>query len=232
MDSQELLGRVRALRARGFAPQTIARALGVPPATDAPLLRAIAQADHEGDAEQTIVGCWVSPGWSEGLTVEAHPRWPDVDAADAGTSGLVSVLLAREQERGRVGVCGWLVDVYCLGGQRRRRPPRHGPPPRRRAHPLLLRRLPGPTACSAGGAGPSPGVRRGCVCAKPRLRPRRGLRGNRRASRAVGRSQRHRLWARRQALLRPGPHDNAPAILETLEGSVGRDNFHFLLVGA
>ena len=76
MDSQELLGRVRTLRAHGYAPKQIARALGVPPATVAPLVRAIAAADQAGVGERTLVGCWVSPVWSQGLTVKGHPEWP------------------------------------------------------------------------------------------------------------------------------------------------------------
>src|SRR5918995_6788546 len=115
MGSQDLMGRVRALRASGYAPNQIARALGVPPATVAPLVRAIAAADQAGAAERKLVGCWVSPGWSQGLTVQGHPEWPDVDAADAGAQGLVSVLVTREERYGRVRVCGWLVDVWCLG---------------------------------------------------------------------------------------------------------------------
>ncbi|MGH8939711.1 MAG: helix-turn-helix domain-containing protein, partial [Actinomycetes bacterium] len=115
MDSQELLGRVRALRATGSSPKEIARALGVSPATVAPLVRTIAAADQAGAAERKLVGCWVSPGWSEGLTVKARPEWPDVDAADAGAQGLVSVLVTREERYGRVRLCGWLVDVWCLG---------------------------------------------------------------------------------------------------------------------
>src|SRR4029453_17779291 len=115
MDSEDLKGRGRALRARGYAQKQIARALGMPPATVAPLVRAIAAADQAGAGEHTLVGCWVSPGWSQGLTVQGHPEWPDVDAADPGAQGLVSVLVTRQERYGRVGVCGWLVDVYCLG---------------------------------------------------------------------------------------------------------------------
>src|SRR5918995_644023 len=115
MGSQDLMGRVRALRASGYAPNQIARALGVPPATVAPLVRAIAAADQAGAAERKLLGCWMSPGWSQGLTVQGHPEWPDVDAADAGAQGLVSVLVTREERYGRVRVCGWLVDVWCLG---------------------------------------------------------------------------------------------------------------------
>ena len=115
MDSQELTGRVRMLRARGHSPKQIARALGVPPATVAPLVRAIAAADQADAGERKLVGCWVSPGWSQGLTVHSDPEWPDVDVADPGAQGLVSVLVTRQERYGRVGVCGWLVDVWCLG---------------------------------------------------------------------------------------------------------------------
>jgi len=55
MDSEELLERVRALRAGGRSPKEIARALGVPPATIAPLVRAIAQADQAGAAQRQLV---------------------------------------------------------------------------------------------------------------------------------------------------------------------------------
>ena len=46
---------------------------------------------------------------------------------------------------------------------------------------------------------------------------------------AVPRPERYRLQTPRQALLRPRPHDNVVAILETLERSIGRDNSHFLV---
>src|SRR5215213_9953573 len=204
MDSEDLMGRVRALRERGYAPRQIARALGVPPATVAPLVRAIAAADQTGAGEGKLVGCWVSPGWSQELTVQGHPEWPDVDAADAGAQGLVSVLVTRQERYGRVRVR--LAGRRLVpGSQGCDRPAGHERAPRGRVHPLLLRRLPGPTATSARGAGPSPGVRRRRVCAKPRLRAHPGLPGNHRAAGAVGRSERHRLRAPRQALLRPRP---------------------------
>src|SRR4030095_15922408 len=106
MDSQDLMGRVRALRARGYAPKQIARALGVPPATVAPLVRAIAAADLADVVDGELVGCWVSPGWSQGLTVHSDPEWPDVDFADPGAQGLVSVLVARQERHGRGAVRG------------------------------------------------------------------------------------------------------------------------------
>ena len=59
--------------------------------------------------------CWVSSGWSAGLTVTGHPEWLDEPGGNEASSGLVGVLVAREAGRSRVSVCAWLVDVYCLG---------------------------------------------------------------------------------------------------------------------
>src|SRR5918995_1832078 len=115
MDGEELLDRVRALRATGRTPKEIARALGLRPAQVIPLVGDIAAEAHAGASERKLAGCWVSPGWSLGLAVEGHPGWPDVDTADAEAFGLVSVLVTRQERYGRVRLCGWLVDVYCLG---------------------------------------------------------------------------------------------------------------------
>lgn len=43
------------------------------------------------------------------------PDWPDTARRDPSITGLVSVLVARHHRRGRVSVCGYLVDAYCLG---------------------------------------------------------------------------------------------------------------------
>jgi hypothetical protein len=91
MPSQELMERVAELRRDGRTPKEIARALGLKPAEVAPLIRAGGAAAPTREAE--LVGCWVTDGWSDGLTVKGHPEWPGVRAAD-GTSGLASVLVA------------------------------------------------------------------------------------------------------------------------------------------
>jgi len=111
----ELLSRVRELRAAGSSPKEIARALGERPATIASLVRAIAKQDSAAAPESALVGCWVSPGWRAGLTVHGHDEWPDVTSKDPGTSGLTAVVVARRHRPQRVSVCGYLVDVYCLG---------------------------------------------------------------------------------------------------------------------
>lgn len=113
MTEPELVERVRELRQRGRTPKEIARALGLPPAEIAPLIRAIAVAQPKREAP--LAGCWVNRGWAAGLTVTGHADWPDVGAtAETGGSGLVSILVARDSG-GSASVCGYLVDVWCLG---------------------------------------------------------------------------------------------------------------------
>jgi hypothetical protein len=115
MLDDDLLDRVRELRAAGRSPKQIARALGVRPATVAPLVRVIAQQATAAEPEAAVVGCWVSPGWSTGLTVDGHEDWPDTSPSREGTDGLAGVAVARRHRPHRVSVCGYLVDVYCLG---------------------------------------------------------------------------------------------------------------------
>jgi len=229
MDREELIRHGRARRARGCTPKAIARALGVPPATVAPLVRTIAAQDHAGAPERELMRCWVSPGWSDGLTIEGHREWPDVDTADAGTAGLVSVLVAREQRQGRVGVCGWLVDVYCLGvkdvvgprvmDQRRVSEFTRSYFAAYQARPLqapvdLAQHLVFGAVAYARGLGfaPAPGF----AATARQLGPWTGP-----SVIGFGRDG--------KPLFVQGPRDNAAAILTTLERSVGRGNFHFLV---
>lgn len=115
------------LRGEGKSPKQIARALGVPPSTVAPLVRAAAAQAQATAGLPPLVGCWVNAGWSEGIAVDpsrgwagegwagegASPEDPEDDKNSAG--GLVGVLVARKQRWDKVSVCGYLVDVYCLG---------------------------------------------------------------------------------------------------------------------
>jgi len=113
MDEGERLARVRTLRAEGCTPKQVARILGVAPAEAARLVRHVAREDASPAPEPAVVGCWVSPGWRDGL--EAPGDWPDTDVPDEIGHGLVSVLVARQHRRAKVSVTGYLVDVYCLG---------------------------------------------------------------------------------------------------------------------
>jgi hypothetical protein len=119
MTDEDLQQRVAELRAKGRSPKEIAQALGVRPAAVAALVRTIAGRDAVVTHEPAIVGCWVSAGWRAGLGVAEHPDWPAAEADDSGEAaedaGLVAVLVAREHKYDKVAVCGWLVDVYCMG---------------------------------------------------------------------------------------------------------------------
>jgi hypothetical protein len=110
MQPDTLLEQVRLLRAQGQAPKQIARTLGIKPAEATRLVRAAASM-----AEPKLVGCWISPTWSTGLGLGDHPDWPTDETPAVGTDGLVSVLVARRHRFDKVTVCGYLVDVYCLG---------------------------------------------------------------------------------------------------------------------
>jgi hypothetical protein len=111
----ERLDQVRLLRERGLTPKQIAGALGIGSAEAGRLVRRVAVAAQAGAAEPALVGCWISPTWSTGLILGDHPGWPLHEDSEAGTDGLVAVLVARKHRYGKVSVCGYLADVYCLG---------------------------------------------------------------------------------------------------------------------
>ncbi len=112
--SPELLARVAELRGKGRTPKEIARALGLKPADVAPLIRAVGVASPRRAAP--LAGCWVTDHWAGKMSVSGHPEWPGMSApgAEAGESGLVGVLVARDTGS-TVAACGFLVDVWCLG---------------------------------------------------------------------------------------------------------------------
>jgi hypothetical protein len=113
MENAEAAVRVRELRAEGKSVKQIARTLGLRPTAVAPLVNAVIAEEYPGSRE--VLGCWIRPGWSEGLTLTG--RWADADpgGVGSGADGLVGVLLARHDRPGQTRVCGYLVDVYCLG---------------------------------------------------------------------------------------------------------------------
>lgn len=129
MESDDVLARVLELRAAGSGPKQIARALGLRPAQASALLRQVAECRTAGaaPADRPVVGCWVNAGWSAGLGLAAVPAWAEADpppasgrgyphaADDTETSGFAQVLVARQERASRLTVCGFLVDVYCLG---------------------------------------------------------------------------------------------------------------------
>ncbi|MFD9959219.1 helix-turn-helix domain-containing protein [Amycolatopsis sp. NPDC058986] len=115
MSTGERLDQVRQLRERGLAPKQIAKTLGIGSAEASRLVRAVAAAARTAAPEPRVVGCWVSPTWSTGLTIAGHPEWPRDEDTAAETGGMVAVLVAREHRYDKIDICGYLVDVYCLG---------------------------------------------------------------------------------------------------------------------
>ncbi|MEA2372738.1 MAG: hypothetical protein QOH12_3132 [Solirubrobacteraceae bacterium] len=113
MTDDELLAAVRELRGTGRSPKEIARALGLRPAAVADLVRTVAA--ERAAVEPPELSCLVSPGWDIGLSFEGHPDWPSDKAASPPDSGLVMVLVIRKDRNQGVSVCGYLLDVYCLG---------------------------------------------------------------------------------------------------------------------
>lgn len=116
MTDEELRLRVLELRGQGRTPKQIAQALGARPAVVASLVRSIAGGEASNHGEPTVTGCWVSPGWRKGLTVDGHPEWPDgAGEEDESLAGLVAVLVARDHRYEKQALCGYLLDVYCMG---------------------------------------------------------------------------------------------------------------------
>ena len=94
-DSGDVRESIRQLRAAGYSPKEIARALGLRPAVVAPLVRKLAAEQAAAAPEPQVVGCWVSPGWSQNLTVDGHPDWPDLPVGEDGPAGVACVAVAR-----------------------------------------------------------------------------------------------------------------------------------------
>lgn len=232
------VARLRELREAGASPKSIARALGVRPAAVSGWIRTIASEKVAAQAEPLVVGCWVNPGWSKHLTVSDQGPWTDRpwadEASDAFSGGLVGVLVARRGKPKRVSVCGYLVDVYCLGVKDVLGPrtmPEDDLPPFRRQFfsafdvgdapieaPLELARE---LVCGgidyAGGLGFSP---------TPEFEQVRDHLGER-TSEAGGIT----FGYDGAPMYISGPHDDPSTVIRTLTRTVGEGNFRYL-VGA
>ncbi|HEY5197570.1 MAG TPA: hypothetical protein VIJ51_11160 [Solirubrobacteraceae bacterium] len=225
MTDDELLAAVRELRATGRSPKEIARALGVRPAAVADLVRRIAIA--RAAVEPARLTCLVSPGWDIGLSYDGHADWPSDNAASPPDSGLVAVLVSSEDRNQGVSVCGYLLDVYCLGVKNvlgPRRMPRHEL--RRFAanffaawdgqgQPIpvdLARHLVFGAADYAGSLGFAP--HSDFADGRTMLEPWDGPSAIR-----FGRDGKPSYTE--------GPYDDARGVIRTLDASVGRGNYHF-----
>jgi hypothetical protein len=228
MTHDDLLAQVKELRETGCSPKEIARSLGVRPATVTPLVRAVARESAATGAEPEVVGCWVSPCWSTGLAVDGHPEW--VDAGDEHHSGVAGVLVARRDRPRRVSVCGYLVDVYCLGVKNAL-----GPRMMREDDLRPFRRMFFEAFADAGPPLEAPlDLARHLVCGA--VDYARGLGFEPHPDYAPVASHLGR-WEEASAITFgrdgvpyyvQGPYDNGASVLRTLNRTVGKDNFHFI----
>jgi len=225
MTDDELLAAVRELRGTGLSPKEIARMLGVRPAAVADLVRTVAI--ERAAVKPAQLSCLVSPGWDIGLSFDGHPDWPSDKAASPPDSGLVMVLVTRKDRNQGVSVCGYLLDVYCLGVKNAIGPRRMRGSELRAfaesyfsawddpAKPIpveLARHLVFGAADYAGSLGfaPHPDF----AAARPVLDPWDGPSAIR-----FGRDG--------KPFYTEGPYDDARHVIKTLEATVGAGNFHF-----
>jgi len=227
MSDDKLESAVRRLRADGYAPKEIARALGVRPAVVAPLVRMIAAERTNTATEPELAECWVSPGWRAGLTVAGHPEWPGGETVDRETDGLVGVLIAREDRHQKVSVCGYLLDVYCLGVK-----DALGPDRMRRDELASFARIYFNAWGTLGVPAPIELARElvfGAVeyaralgfAPHPDFERARGQLGAWEGPGAI------RFGRNGKPFFAQGPYDDPAAVLRTLEESVGSGNFNF-----
>lgn len=229
--NDEVVERVRALRAQGCTPKQIARTVGMSAARVTALVRVIAAEQAAADPFR-LVGCWVNRRWSSGLTVAGPPEWSDADADVDGSEldgGLASVVVARQERRNRVTACGYLVDTYCLGVKNALGPrsmaagdldafvadyfDAHGEPPLQVGLDLVQHLVFGAMEY-ARGLGFEP---------HPDFGPAAGHLGEWTPPSAItfGRDG--------QPLYVQGPRDNAASIIATLNRTVGQGNYHYVV---
>lgn len=227
MDDQERLARVRTLRAEGCTPKQVARVLGLASAEAARLVRIVAREDASRAPAPPIVGCWVSPGWREGLVAPAD--WPDTDAPGGIGHGLVSVLVARAYRRGKVSVTGYLVDVYCLGVKDVRGPKRMDDADLRSYVRTYFRAYGAPAVVAPIDMGRE--LVWGAVAYAKELgfEPHPDFEQTAEHLGAWEPTGVVRFGSHGKPYFVQGPRDNAARILRSLERSVGEGNFHFLV---
>lgn len=203
--------------------------LGVRPAAVTRLVRDLARDATE--PEGAVIGCWVSPGWSSGLTITEHTDWPDT-GPDEASSGLAGVVVAQRHGPRRVSVCGYLVDVYCLGVKNALGPEVMND----RELPAHLDRFFAPFHATEAPVAVPLELARHLVWGAVDYARGLGFQPHPDFEAAAGHLG---PWAETSVITfgrdgRPffilGPHDDPIRVMRTLTRSVGKDNFHHLSV--
>ena len=233
ISDERLFDKVRELRARRYTPAEIARALAISKGEATRLARLIALESAAGtiDTAQAVeeTRCWISPGWRHGLQIEGHDNWPgDARApSEAADSGVALVVLAQPHGYGRVAMCSYLIDTWCLGVKNAMGPKRMG----RRDLDAVRRQCYGPWR-STGISIPLE-LAQHLVFGAVEFARRLGFEPHpdfERARSALGR------WAGQSAITfgmdgRPhyinGPYEDPERVLATLDRTVGRGGFHY-----
>jgi hypothetical protein len=226
MTDRELLDDVRRLRSAGATPKAIARTLGLAPAVVAPLVRRVATETPPTPPEHgDLVGCWISPAWSRDLIVALREGWDDVDLGPDGPAGMAVVVVARRGRGNEIAACTYLVDMFCLGVKNTIGPERlhrrdlpgllslhfAAFPARPLRVPLdLAQHLVHGAVAYAAGLGLDP---------HPDFANVRSYLGELSEPYAIT------FGRRGQPVYVAGPHDDARAIVRTLEAAVGGDGF-------
>lgn len=242
MEHEELLDKVRALRAQRYTPAEIARWLGVSKADAARLVRVVA-CGREGKATAAAPSspreaaaasharCWVSPGWRNGLSIEGDHGWPQDDGApaQASGSGVACVLVVVPAARDKLSTCCYLVDTWCMGVKNALGPRRMG----RRELDAFRRQV--FEQWESEGIPIPVGLAQHLVLGAVEYARSLGFephRDFRRARRLLG------SWDGPSAITfgrdgKPcyvnGPYEDPEWALATLERTVGRDGFHFIV---
>lgn len=230
MNDADLVDQAARLRTEGHSVKKIARLLGLSPTAAADLVNRAAEApaDHPIGS---LVGCWISSGWSDGLTLADPERWTDTQHTESGADGLVAILIARSGRDRRVLVTGYLIDVYCLGVKSVLGPDpfdtddvpgfidqyfsAYSSPPLSAPLELAQHLVHGAVAYAASlGFRPAPGYRASLDELGPAVGPG-GI--------EFGRNG--------KPYYVQGPRDDARSILRTLDRTVGPANYEYLIVG-
>lgn len=115
----EQIQEVLALRVQNFTPKEIARKLGLRPAE----VTAIIRSDSEQSAQDRfdrgemdpIYECLVSASFPDDRFITVGEQRPERSDSIDETKGLAIVVVARNSRPGKLMVCNYLVDYYCLG---------------------------------------------------------------------------------------------------------------------
>ncbi len=115
----EQIQEVLALRVQNLTPKEISRKLGLRPAE----VTAVIRSDSEQSAQDRfdrgemapIYECLVSASFPDDRFLNSGEQPPKRSNSIDETKGLTIVLVARKSRPGKLMVCNYLVDYYCLG---------------------------------------------------------------------------------------------------------------------